>query len=68
MFDRVGRKVGGGGVLVIQCRHEGFGTREPVVVVYAFVSSSTRAEPCSLGQGSWRKPTFIDSLRIMASL
>ncbi len=34
----------------MQCWHEGLGTREPVVVVYAFVSSSTRAEPCSLGQ------------------
>ncbi len=67
MFHRVGRKVGGG-VLVMQCWHEGLGIRGPVVVVYAFVSASTRAEPCSLGQDSWRKPTFIDSLRIMASL
>ncbi len=31
------------GVLVIQCCHEGLGSREPVVVVYAFVSSSLRA-------------------------
>ncbi len=46
MCDRVGRKVGGG--LLMQCWHEGLGTREPVVVVYAFVSSSIRAEPCSL--------------------
>ncbi len=42
----------GGGVLIMQCWHEGLGTRVPVVVAYAFVSSSARAEPCSLGQGS----------------
>ncbi len=42
----------GGGVLVVQCWHDGLGTREPVVVVCAFVSSSIRAEPCNLGQGS----------------
>ncbi len=53
MCDRVGRKVArGGGLLVMLCCHEGLGTRESMVVVYAFVSSSIRAEPCSLGQGS----------------
>ncbi len=49
--NRVNVCVWGGGVLVMQYWHEGLGTREPVVVVYAFVSSSIRAEPCSLGQG-----------------
>ncbi len=53
MRDRVGRKVGGGGgvaPLVVQCWHEGLGTREPVVVMHAFVSSSIRSEPYILGK------------------
>ncbi len=45
--DRVGRKVGGG-VLIMQGWHEGLGVREPMVFVYTFVSSSIRVEPCSL--------------------
>ncbi len=40
------------GMLRVQCWLEGLGTREPVVVVDAFASSSIRAGPCSLGQGS----------------
>ncbi len=52
-------KVGGGG-LIMQCWHEGLGTREPVVVVYAFFSSSTRAGPCSLGRvPGFHKLAFI---------
>ncbi len=68
MCDRMGRKVGGGGGLIMQCWHEGLGAREPVVVVYAFASSSTRAEPCSLGQGScsgcrmWRSCSRLPQL------
>ncbi len=38
-------------MLLVQCLHEGLGSREPVVFVYAFVFSSIRAESCSLGQG-----------------
>ncbi len=58
--ERLGR------VLIIQCWHEGLGTREPVVIVYAFVSSSTRAEPCSLGQGScmWRSYSRLPQTRV----
>ncbi len=38
----------GGGVLIMQGGHDGLGVREPMVFVYAFVSSSIRVEPSSL--------------------
>ncbi len=36
--------------LLVECWHEGLGTREPVVSMHVFVFSSSRTEPCSLDQ------------------